>query len=49
MADPITIGVLTASALALAGEATLKGVVGEAAKDAYKALKSRVAGAARGA
>jgi hypothetical protein len=43
MADPITIGVLTASALAMAGEATLKGAVGEAAKDAYKALKSRVA------
>jgi hypothetical protein len=43
MADPITIGVLTASALAMAGEAALKGAVGEAAKDAYKALKSRVA------
>jgi hypothetical protein len=43
MADPITIGALTASALAMAGEAALKGAVGEAAKDAYKALKSRVA------
>ena len=43
MADPITIGVLTASALAMAGEAALNGAVGEAAKDAYKALKSRVA------
>ncbi len=43
MADPVTIGVLAASALAMAGEAALKGVVGEAAKDAYKALKSRVA------
>jgi hypothetical protein len=43
MADPVTIGVLTASALAMAGEAALKGAVGEAAKDAYKALKSRVA------
>jgi len=43
MADPVTIGVLTASALAMAGEAALKGAVGEAVKDAYKALKSRVA------
>ena len=43
MADPVTIGVLTASALAMAGEAALKGAVGEAAKDAYKALKNRVA------
>jgi hypothetical protein len=43
MADPVTIGALTASALAMAGEAALKGAVGEAAKDAYKALKSRVA------
>jgi hypothetical protein len=32
MADPLTIGVLTASALAMAGEAALKGAVGEAAK-----------------
>lgn len=43
MTDPVTIGALTASALAMAGEAALKGAVGEAAKDAYKALKSRVA------
>jgi len=43
MADPVTIGALTASALAMAGEAALKGALGEAAKDAYKALKSRVA------
>jgi hypothetical protein len=43
MADPVTIGVLTASALAMAGEAALKGVVSEAAKDAYKTLKSKVA------
>jgi len=43
MADPVTIGALTASALAMAGKAALKGAVGEAAKDAYKALKSRVA------
>jgi len=36
MADPVTIGVLTASALAMAGEAALKGAVGEAAKDAIR-------------
>jgi hypothetical protein len=30
MADPITIGALAASALAMAGEAMLKGAVGEA-------------------
>src|SRR6266849_1613189 len=43
MADPVTIGALTASALAMAGEAALKGAIGEAAKDAHKALKSRIA------
>jgi hypothetical protein len=42
MVDPVTIGVLTASALAMAGEAALKGAAGEAVKDAYKALKSKV-------
>ncbi len=39
MNDPVTIGTLAASALAMAGEATLKGAVGEAVKDAYGALK----------
>src|SRR6266849_8377561 len=43
MADPVTIGAFAASALAMAGEAALKGAVGEAVKDAYKDLKSRVA------
>ena|ERR1043166_2167329 len=43
MAEPITIGALVASALAMAGEAALKGTVGEAVKDAYKALKEHVA------
>jgi hypothetical protein len=44
MADPITIGALTASVLAIGAEAALKGAVGEAVKDAYKALKEKVAG-----
>ena len=43
MADPVTIGVLVSSALAMAGEALLKGAVGEAAKDGYKALKAKIA------
>jgi hypothetical protein len=42
MTDPITIGALTASALALAGDAALKGAVGAGVKDAYEALKGRV-------
>ncbi len=42
MADPLTVGTLAASALAMAGEAALKGVVGEAVKDAWKALKEKV-------
>jgi hypothetical protein len=41
--EPLTIGALVASALGLAGEAALKGTVGEAAKDAYAALKSKIA------
>jgi len=43
MSDPVTIGVLTASALAMAAEAVVKIAVGEAVKDAYKALKDKVA------
>jgi hypothetical protein len=42
MVEPLTIGALVASALAMAGEAALKGAVGETVKDAYKALKERV-------
>jgi len=39
MADPVTIGALVAAALGMAGDALVKGTIGEAAKDAYKALK----------
>lgn len=42
MGDPITIGMLAASALSMAAEAALKGVTTEAVKDAYKALTARV-------
>jgi hypothetical protein len=43
MADLVTIGGLAAMALSMAAEATVKGAVGEAVKDAYAALKDRVA------
>jgi len=43
MTDPVTIGTLAASALALAGDETVKGFVGEAVKDAYKKLKDKIA------
>lgn len=43
MVDPITIGGLAVSALAMAGEAVLKGSLGEGAKDAYHALKNKIA------
>lgn len=43
MADPLSVGSLAAAALAIAAEATLKGVVGEAVKDAYQTLKAKVA------
>jgi hypothetical protein len=43
MVEPLTVGVLVASALAMAGEEAVKSSVSEAVKDAYKALKSRVA------
>jgi hypothetical protein len=42
MPDPVTLGALVAAALSMAGEATLKGAVGEAVKDAYKALREKV-------
>ena len=48
MADPVTIGALVAWALGLGGEAIAKGVLGEAAKDAYKALKAKVSAWAAG-
>lgn len=43
MTDPVTIGTLAATALAMATDAALKGAVSEGVKDAYKALKSKVA------
>ena len=43
MSDPVTIGFLAASALAMAAEAVVKAGVGEVVKDAYNALKSKVA------
>ena len=44
MADPISVsvGVFVSWALGLAGEAIVKGVAGEAVKDAYRALKTKV-------
>ena len=42
MTDPVTIGAIAASALAMAAEAMLKGAVGEAVKDAYKTLKEKL-------
>jgi hypothetical protein len=43
MSDPVTIGAVASLALSMASEAALKGVVGEGVKDAYKALKNKVA------
>ncbi len=43
MPDPLTIGVLTAKAISIAAEELVKTAVGEAVKDAYKALKDKVA------
>ena len=48
MSDPVTIGVLAASALAMAAEAVVKSSVGEVVKDAYNALKDKVANWVRG-
>ncbi len=42
MTDPVTIGALVASALATAAPEVVKSAVGEAAKDAYKALKKKL-------
>jgi hypothetical protein len=41
MADPVTVGVLVASALSIGAQAVLKSAVGEVVKDGYnnKALK----------
>jgi hypothetical protein len=42
MSDPVTIGGMVSLVLSIASEAALKGAVGEAAKDAYKALKQKI-------
>jgi len=42
MADPITVGLFVSWALGLAGEAIIKGAAGEAVKDAYHALKTKL-------
>jgi hypothetical protein len=42
MPDPVTIGGLAVLALSMTAEATLKGTVGEAVKDAYQALKGKI-------
>ncbi len=43
MSDPLTIGTVVSLALSLASEAALKGAVEEGVKDAYKALKHKIA------
>ncbi len=43
MTDEVTIGGLAASTLGIASEALLKGAVGEGVKDAYRALKDKIA------
>ena len=43
MTDPVTIGTLAASALAMASGEAIKGFVGQAVKDAYKNLKDKIA------
>jgi hypothetical protein len=43
MPDLVTIGGLAVLALSMTAEATLKGTVGEAVKDAYHALKGKIA------
>ena len=44
MPDPVTIGGLAASLLAMAATEALKTGVGEAVKDAYAKLKTKIAG-----
>lgn len=43
MPEPITIGALAASALAMAADAAINGAIGTAAKDAYTSLKAAIA------
>jgi len=47
MVADLTIGAVIASALGMAGDAIVKGAVGEAVKDSYKALKGKIAHWAR--
>ena len=42
MTDPVTVGTLVVGAFSLGGEAIVKSAVGEAVKDAYKALKTKM-------
>lgn len=42
MTDPVTIGTLVASVLAMAAPEMVKSAVGEAVKDGYKALKEKL-------
>jgi hypothetical protein len=42
MSDPVTIGAVVVSVMVMAAEAVVRSGVGEAVKDAYKALKGRV-------
>ena len=43
LVDPVSMGSFAASVLSMAAEAALKAGVGEAVKDAYKALRDRLA------
>ena len=43
MVEPVTLGALVASALAMGAEAAMKGAVGEAGKEAYQTLKRKIA------
>jgi hypothetical protein len=43
MPDPLTIGILTAKAISIAAEELVKTAVGGAVKEAYKALRDKVA------
>jgi hypothetical protein len=45
--DPVTVGMLVAGALSLGSEAS-KTAIGEVVKDAYQALKAKMAGWAAG-
>ena len=48
MVDAATIGALVSAVLGMASEAALKGAVGEAVKDAYKALKAKLSARSAG-